>query len=54
MLQHVAPAARPLTLSLMPFLYVLSAAIARGFLQRIKSETRRDNLDTTVGKLQLE
>jgi hypothetical protein len=32
----------------------LSAATARGFLQRIKSEAKSDNLDTTVGKLQLE
>ena len=32
----------------------LFAATARGFLQRIKKETKRDNLDTPVGKLQLE
>jgi hypothetical protein len=32
----------------------LSAATARGFPQRIKSEAKRDNLYTTVGKLQLE
>jgi len=31
----------------------LSAAIARGFLQRVKSETKRDNLDTTADKMHL-
>jgi hypothetical protein len=32
----------------------LSAATAHGFLQRIKSEAKSDNLDTTVEKPQLE